>query len=143
MPVIDTIITLTKLSVTGSADDIASIDVPEDGFIVGLLMSIIDATLASGENVVSEVSFLSTSQNTSNDARGLIGMLSMGVGVVTTSGNGQAAQSLFLNFGDGIPVNAGERIHLHTDITGAPSAGLRNALYFSTKGGGRRSAKRR
>lgn len=125
-----------------TADDIAAIDIPEDGEIVGALlnMSSDDATL--GERATLELSFNSTNQLFSNDARGSLATLSDlakgGTGVVGY------ASAIYLNFSaDPVPVAAGERMHSHVIMSAAHTILFDIILFLKGKGGGRRSVRRR
>lgn len=145
MAKIDTII---KIAGTGTVavttDGVASIDVPEDGEIVAIAGVVYGTGMADDDRAMAEISFLSTSQFGVNDARGAIVGLVVQVGVVTTSGQAQAQDSGVIVFGGaGIPVNAGERIHLHTSATTGVIPSATFMLYMTTTGGGRRSRKTR
>ncbi len=154
--------TIIKISGTIPADattnDIASIDIPEDGFIScigGAILGRYEPTVGSvnfnkSVEVVGELSFLSTNQIGSNDARGTIAGLgvsaSLVFGLATEDGAGMAklSEQDSLCFGEGILINAGERLHLH-GFSNLPllTASLTFILYIKATGGGRRPAKRR
>ena len=131
-----------KIVATSAAtgDDIASIDIPEDGEIIainGVLQSP-DATLAEGVTV--ELSFLSVNQMTANDARGsifnMVGRSQGGTGVI-----GYAVNSN-ITLPKGIPVVAGERIHLHNVMSAAHTAIIQIAIIILLQGGSRRTRRR-
>ena len=139
---VDSIIKLAGSGMTGSSDSVVSIDMPEDGEIIAISGTISDDTMVIAERVRIEISFLSTSQFNSNDARGAIFMMSLGS--ITTTGGSSAHANHAVSFGgDGIPINAGERIHMHASITGSPAAEAEVLLYIKLKGGARRSTRRR
>lgn len=139
-----------------STDDIASVDMQEDGEIVCVggairgeyLNTAIAMDLGHNPTLIGELSFLSTNQIGSNDARGSIAGLVMSSYLFfqdTTGGGGcplSVMESICLE--GGISVNAGERIHLHglsnmADLTGIATF----LLYIKTRGGARRATKRR
>lgn len=98
----------------GTENNAASLDVQFEGKITAILMSSYGDFDAADESLSVEVSFLSTATFTSNDARGSLAMNTMSTGVVTSGANngGRIAVS-----GINIPVNAGERLHLHISST--------------------------
>jgi hypothetical protein len=125
---------------TGTADDLTSIDIPEDGEIIavnGVIQSP-DAALAEGNTV--ELSFLSVNQMTANDARGsifnIVGRAQGGTGVI-----GYAVNSN-LTLPKGIPVVAGERIHLHNVMSAAHTCIIQISLIILLSGGGRQNKRR-
>lgn len=124
-----------------SADDIANIDVPEDGDIEGISASLYSDDGTLGERASVELSFNSTNQLFSNDARGSLltisGSAQGGTGVVGYTSNVQ------MNFPDPIPVSAGERLHLHQLVSAAHTTVMEFIIYFRGKGGGRRATRRR
>lgn len=156
---IDTIIKVSgTVLANATTNDIAAIDVPEDGQIMcigGLILGIytIDpAAVLDSQSVqiAAELSFLSTNQIGINDSRGAIAGIGassfLGFAEVAATGGGGASfsEQNSLCIEGGIDVNAGERIHLH----GYSSLALLTAtatfiLYMKTRGGGRRASKRR
>lgn len=139
---------IVKIAGTGTAgatsNDVASIDIAEDGFIVGILGYIEALALSSGDAAIAELSFLSTQQQQANDARGSIMEIIIQAGAVVTSGNTKASENVFMSLPEGIPVAAGERIHLHTFAdSGVTPLGV-FMLYLSfSPGTGRRAQRRR
>lgn len=140
---IDTIIKMHKGSQATSADSIASIDIPEDGKLVAIQAMISDVTITAAEVCLVEISFLSTNQISSNDARGSIFQFSLGHGVDVTSGGHNGYMNTYAAFPDGIPINAGERIHMHCVIVGSLDAAIACMLYLDTRGTGVRRARKR
>ncbi len=130
-----------------TTNDIASIDIPEDGFIVNIggTLIAIDASVAAGTNyVISELSFNSTNQISANDGRGTLAGMTVANTFFGTSGGAKSSEIANLPMPEGIPVNSGERIHLHgissiADLTGSAVF----LLYLLSKGGGRRNIRRR
>ena len=126
------------------SSDVASIDIPEDGEILSILGFVSGKGMdADGDQAYAELSFLSTHQIESNDARGSIlevaTRMSLGAAGVAKSN-----ESVVISFtpGSGIPLNAGERIHLHTFGSTGVTPKATFMLYLST-GGARRARKRR
>ena len=141
---IDTVIQLSTEGQASSANSIQAIDIPEDGSIEAVVGHVRDATILAGEMIVAELSFLSTRQTTVNDARGVILSLSLAAGALQTNGLANGHSNIGIAFPNGgITVQAGERIHMHAEITGTLSANIIFILYLSTIGGGRRTRKRR
>ena len=137
------VIQLHADGLTASANSIAAIDVPEDGEIVAIAGHLHDSTLLPGESIRIELSFLSTSALLSNDARGSIHSFAIAIGPLNTNGLTTSFANVAMNFGgDGIPVNAGERIHLNSVIAGTTNGEINYLVYFAFKGG-RRATKRR
>jgi len=127
-----------------TADSVASIDVPEDGDIVGIHGNLAAAGMdAAGDSVEVELSFLSTNQLGTNDARGSLMALDVRNTVATVAAITNDSLSTFIGIPDGIPVNAGERIHLHRIVSTGASARARFDIYFKTSKVTRRTRRRR
>lgn len=138
---------IVKLGGTGTisvaTSGVACVDIPQEGFIVGILGHVRGSGMATGDSAEAEVSFLSTHQFLVNDARGSLMEMATKTGDITTSGQAQASQTTFMSFLDGIPVAAGERLHLHTQgSTGVTPTGL-FMLYILLGSIRRRSQRRR
>lgn len=156
---IDTIIKVSgTISASATSNDIASIDIPEDGNIVcvgGAIVGIYAPTIGAANTnqnlqLMAELSFLSTNQISTNDARGSIaGVAVSSAGyfaeAVETGGSGfKLSEQDSICLEGGIIVNAGERIHLHGySSTVGLTATATFLLYITTAGGGRRAIKRR
>ena len=156
---IDSIIKVSGAIAANDTDqnDIAAIDIPEDGEILavgGILIGDYDPGPAASANftiaLIAELSFLSTNQFGANDARGTIAgigctcILHWSEAAETGGAGGKLSEFGNITFPEGITVNAGERIHLHgssslTDATAVASF----LLYLKTKGGARRARSRR
>lgn len=130
-----------------SADAIASVDIPEDGAIVAVDWSLIKASTATwvdDDSMLVQLSFISTSQFTTNDARGSISVCGMSIGTLTTSGNAPVVAQKFCAFPEDLDVSGGERIYLHALEAGAASADIHCHIHLKTRRGStRRSARRR
>jgi len=138
-------VTVIRVFAAGtSADSAASVDIPEDGDIV----SIHGLCTASGitvetEQATIELSFLSTNQITTNDARGSLMVLGLEAAADTAVGFAIPAISEVINTPDGIPVNAGERLHMHIRVSGSATLEGWFDIYFRTKSITRRTRRRR
>lgn len=130
-------------SVSTTSNDVASIDMPQDGEIRGVLSHVRGSGIATGDRATAEISFLSTNQIGVNDARGSITEISQQTGDITTSGQADASNSFYQAFDPGIPVQGGERLHMHTSAsTGVTPTGT-FMLYITVGGTRRRSTRRR
>ena len=114
------ITTILMASSATAADDVAQIDVPDDGFLLGVSMHIRGVSMdVEADHVGMMISFGSTSNFETNDARTVIGMIFVGgsgAGVLTNINN---QEQIFIPFGEkGLPVFAGERLHMHTQKMG-------------------------
>lgn len=137
--------TIYKLhfSAAATADSLASLDIQLDGEINAIHMTGKCAGadgLNDGFNA--EVSFLSSNSFTSNDTRGSLMIIQSELGFLTTGGhNGSVNAQVSSLF---IPVSAGERIHLHMQLNGAPTGvNVHCFLYVQDKGIARASSRRR
>ncbi len=131
---------------TATADGIASIDVPEDGEIVGIDWDMVaSAGFGDLDNMQIQLSFLASSQFTTNDARGAISSCGIGVGAITTSGVGGGLQAQkFVWLTDGLDVAGGERLHLHSLRVGVATTEVRCLVHLKTrKARARRTSRRR
>ncbi len=98
----------------GTENNAAALDVQFDGNITGLAMTSYGDFDAADESLSVEISFLSTGTFTSNDARGSLLMNTNKLGVLTSGSMGPMQMAVS---GLKIPVNQGERIHLHISST--------------------------
>ena len=127
---------------TASSDDVASIDVPEDGELMGVVMCISNAAMVAAKRSAIELSFLSSSQFTTNDARGVIGFVEITTSALNTNGLAKSNETQSFIFHKGLSVNAGERIHLHFLTTDTSTAVMNAFLIFKFKGGVRAARRR-
>ena len=127
-----------------SADSVVSVDIPEDGDIVGVHGSLAASGMdADADGAQVELSFLSTNQLSTNDARGSIMALDVRNTAATVAAITMDSLSTYIWLADGIPVNAGERIHLHRIVSTGVTARARFDIYFRTKKVTRRTRRRR
>lgn len=89
----------------------ASIDIPKNGFLTGVLMRLEAAASGADFSVSAQLSFGSTAAFSVNDARQVIAGLGLG-GDLTTSGGIPTVQNIYVPLPD-IPVGMGERLYLH------------------------------
>lgn len=120
---------------TSSQDDMASIDVPEDGDLMGVVMSIRNPNMTAATHSTAELSFLSSSQFTTNDARGLIAGVTIALAALNTNGLSASSNTQEYIFHKGLSVNAGERIHLHLLTTDTTAVVITAHMIFKFKGG--------
>lgn len=126
-----------QMYATASGDSAANIDVPADGDIIGYAIFLSGNTIdAGGDGIESELSFGSSNQLTTNDARNVIGSHGILGNDIQTAETFRSSDAITISFhGDGIPVAAGERIHMHIKVTGgAVIKVVRAILYFRFAG---------
>lgn len=136
-----TIMHVVGVGTGGTENAIASIDIPEDGRISSVCWAMEASLNADAEEVRSEVSFISTNQADTNDARGVIssiaakmGMLTSGAGIVSVNHQ---------EFYEDLRVSGGERIHLHIMADAGVGSRIQCNVHLETRSGTRRSARRR
>ncbi len=125
-------------------NDIASVDIQDDGFIEAayLDVSVAGADALTDEAII-EVSFASTNTFSVNDVRSSILMARI-VQNFLTSGGGVQGKSVSIALGKGIPVNAGERIHMHGTVSsGGTVRGICYLYVVTSRGVTRRATRRR
>jgi len=114
--------------VGANTDSLANLDIQFDGIIVGWFATCNGLSAdALNDGFKCEVSFLSSNTFTSNDARGTIMQVQGGQAFLTQGGAG-----VFINRGMSglsIPVTAGERIHMHVNISGGINCDFTVILY--------------
>ena len=106
----------------GTENALASIDVPEDGQIVGVQWALEADMDADLEFIRCEVSFIATNTINTNDARGMISAI-RGMLNLTTTGGSFAAINVYVPIPD-LDVSGGERLYLHM----ASSASMTSAV---------------
>ena len=120
-------------NVGATTNDINSVDIPEDGEIFAVHGHIFALAMNADDQARGELSFLSMNQIGSNDARGSIFEILTATSNLTTSGMGPggAMAQLVLPSGGGIPVVAGERIHVHTLASAGVSPTVTFMMYLN------------
>jgi len=94
-----------------------SIDVPDDGLILGVHMAVHGTLNAEDEGVEASLEFGSVTARTTNDARQVIAWVGSKLNLLTTGGGGGIGNSI-VSFAQGIRVFGGERLYLHTAVLG-------------------------
>lgn len=127
-----------------AGDSVATIDIPEDGEIIGIQVNHTAQGMdADGDNSLSMISFGSTNSFTSNDARNVIARSDMKVTAATVASIEKTSNSQYLDMHEGIPVNAGERLHMHNQMASGVTMTAAWILYLKIKGSGRAAVRRR
>ena len=109
------IVQLITTAAIGTADAAASVDMQDDGVIMGIYMDLdVNSVAADGDGGRMEVSFGSTNAMGTNDARQVISRLTHTTAFATAAAGVVASTHQYVSFGDGIPFFGGERIFLHT-----------------------------
>ena len=137
-------ITVIQMFGNSSADGAATIDIPQDGRLVGLGFSVGAGGMdAENDGASIEISFNSTNQRTTNDARASIASGKIRVTAATVA----AIQTTHLNkevtLMGGIEVLAGERIYMHILLTSGVSVAALVLLYFEFRKTRRAATRRR
>ncbi len=137
-----TIIGMFAAFTGGTEDGAAQIDIPQDGFLLGVDWDVNAAIDADDEAVAVELSFIATNQLAQNDVRGRISSVSAIGAVLTAVGINSVSIQKYVDLHE-IVVSGGERLFLH-GINGAGVVVLaRCNLIFEMPTGTRRSARRR
>lgn len=141
---------IMPMQLTGSgtanatSNAVAAIDIPQDGDIVGFDGVLEAPSMADDTRIRCSLSFLSTNQFDSNDARGTIAEWRSMVAVVTSGGGNVTSQKWINLQPDGISVSGGERLYVHTDSSAANATPRFNiVIYLRVKSTTRRSRRRR
>lgn len=123
-------------------DALASIDVPQDGFITGVDWDVSADMDADSEALQIELSFIASNQVNINDVRGRLSGVSAEISL-TTSGIASTSIQKFVGPMD-VPVAGGERLHLHSVASSGVTGAIRcNVHLDSARAPTRRSARRR
>ncbi len=128
---------------TGAVENgIAQIDIPQDGFILGLEWDGHALLNATDEFFAAELSFIATNQLTTKDVRGRISSISSQIHLLT-SGIGTNSLQKYVDLKE-LAVAGGERLFMHFSSTAGVVATMRCNIHFEMTGGStRRSARRR
>ncbi len=111
----------------------ASIDVPDEGELLAVQLEVYSGDInALGDFVHAMLSFGSSSQFTTNDARNVIARAVSGAAGIT-SGFFRGDGKTLLTYGDGLKVFSGERIYLHTAVNGCTLGHAVALLVFGFK----------
>lgn len=139
------IIQKIHVSTVAFGDDVSAVDVPQDGFIESIHYEFRGNGMdALNDAYRVELSFASSNTFSNNDARISILDVSEQQNFLTSGGGANGIRG-FVGPID-IPVFAGERLHVHTAVSGGTTA-INGSLYlyYSTRRSAppRRSARRR
>jgi len=127
----------------GTQDALGMIDIPQDGFIIGIDWDANVDLDVDTESFTAELSFIATNQLSTNDVRGRLSSISARVAVLTSVGGHVVSMQKWLGSFD-IAVAGGERLFLHASSTAGVTGEVRVNLYVDFTGGTtRRSARRR
>ena len=136
-------VTTIQMHGVTSADATASIDIPADGVLVGIdWAGIFGALDTVDDQAEAELSFNSTNQRTTNDARAAISSIKMNM-TGLTSGFGPGAINKFVDLKDGLPVMGGERIYMHVLTSAGVTVNVSAILYFRFRSVRRAATRRR
>lgn len=126
----------------GAQSAVANIDVPEDSLLKGVQVAHIATLNADGEDSYAELSFIATTQGTTNDIRGLIAISRLHLGLLT-SGAGAPHANFFIPMD--LEIAGGERLYMHISASSGVNSSVNFVLHFMPKRGRvtRRSARRR
>lgn len=129
-------------SITGGTQNaLATIDVPQDGVLVGIDWDL-SCSLDAAEACDCELSFIATNQLVSNDVRGRLSSIAARAAVVTAVGVVVTfVQKWIGNFE--LTLAGGERLYLHASTTAGVTGNLRCNLFYDMGATIRRSARRR
>lgn len=114
---------------TTISSNVASIDVPKEGLLIGVSWAMRADLDADGEHMQWELSFGSSGSFTVNDTRQVIDVVDAGIFSVVTSGGGVGEVNRYTPLPD-IPVGMGERIYLHAVASASIVAAVHALLHF-------------
>lgn len=114
----------------GAQDGLASVDVPQDGNLVGIEWSVRNLLIdADGEAFAAQVSFGSTGAFSTNDTRQVISQVCVGQADLVTSGYIVPSINQYTPLPN-LRVAAGERLYLHTNASAGVSASIFCVCHF-------------
>lgn len=124
----------------GTEDGAASIDIPEDGTIVGVKWAVSADLDADQEEVAAELSFIQSGQLTTNDSRGIIDLVRIRM-ALTTSGVSTVSINQFTPMD--LSVAGGERLYLNLLATASTVSSVNAMIHLLTRGAAPRRSRRR
>lgn len=124
----------------GTQNGLASIFIPQDGTIEGIVYAIQALLNADAEFANVEMSFISTNQLGTNDARGAILTLRMQTAVLTAVGGVVAYTNGYVPYD--LSVQGGERVYMHVDATAGVVSYVTMQLQFRSGASSRRALRR-
>jgi len=126
----------------GTQDSLAMIDIPQEGFIIGIDWDLNTQLDADGEVVTVELSFIASNQITTNDVRGRLSSISAQSNVLSLVGQDTQSFQKWLS-GFDIAVAGGERMFLHAVSSAGLVGSVRCNMFVDLGTTTRRSARRR
>lgn len=137
----DVIINMQGSGTGGEEASVATVDVPEDGFIVGVQIAHFGDLDTDADTANMEISFVSSVQMNLNDTRASI-VISRLRGTLVTSGLANTVNNMFVPMN--VRVFSGERLHMHLDATAGVVSGGNALIHLDTaRTVPRRSVRRR
>lgn len=125
----------------GTENSVASVDIPFDGSISSIEWALAADTDADGDEIDVELSFISTRQTTTNDARGIISN-NLSRFVLVTSGASQVNVNRQQFFED-LRVAGGERLHMHINADAGVTSNVVCNIHLESRTAPRRAQRRR
>lgn len=123
------VIMLRGTGTGGTESAVASIDVPQDGFLLGCWFTMTADCDADNDVSVTQISF-GSANSTANDSRQIIAECRVSA-QLTTSGSPMTSQNYYVDFHNGLPVGAGERIFMHINASASLTTTAVCGLIFS------------
>lgn len=135
--------TIYKLFASAAGDSIASLDIQLDGDMMAIHMTMhVSNCDLLDDGAGAELSFLSSNSFASSDTRGSLMIIQSRLMMLTTGGGNAGVNANISSLE--VPVAAGERIHMHIQLTGGASAANTHAyMYVRDKGTPRIPGRRR
>lgn len=138
---VQALLQMTAGGTGGTEDAAANINIPQDGVIEGITIAHTANLNADSEGSDAELSFIATNQMAQNDARGVLAVSKMNMGLLTT-GAGIASNNFHVPMD--VDVSGGERLYIHFVASAGVVSSVTIMIHFRGRGGvTRRSARRR
>lgn len=138
---------LVQLFANASGDAAGAFDVPQDSDIVGVDWDLIASDMDTvADQAQCQLSFLATSQFSTNDARGMISNISARANATEGTGTDPAIVSAnkFVDMSNpGLSVSGGERVYLHVSLSAGVAVSVRVIIHLSVRGSAVRRSRRR
>lgn len=125
----------------GSENGVANIDIPEDGFLVGIDWAVNANLNAIGEVALVEISFIQTLQENVNDSRGIISIVRLEFEAVT-SGGALVSVNKWVPFAN-LDVAGGERLFMNMSASAGVVTNANAVIHLNTRRGAPRRSRRR
>jgi hypothetical protein len=122
-----TVIKMYAAGTGGTQDALATIDVPMPGHVVGLDWAVY-ASLATDFLLTAQLSFRSASAFATNDDRGIISEIKVGL-EITTTGSVAPVWNKYLELPD-LAIMGGERLYLHLKATASTVSEIVALIHF-------------